>query len=218
VQRAPGIPCALCFLGEWILQNSGASRAECGVLARHSGRCQRVRAKRGPMTGSASYPESRDSRCAIAHLGSGAHAPSRNDDCRTDPAAGNDGNFEFKNSKRSNIIAFRAVSNYGAVSFYSRRLGQKCRNQACRGLKRGSGRISPAMSSLIGSIAAATPPTHRSTRSCRPAWWCRAAPTRHCGRWRSAAKKAASSRPRGGGRRNAARPSMTVSSSIFPST
>src|SRR5216684_2484739 len=36
------------------------------------GRCQRVRAKRGPMTGSASNPESRDS-------GSGANAPSRND-------------------------------------------------------------------------------------------------------------------------------------------
>src|SRR5215510_2509030 len=36
------------------------------------GRCQRVRAKRGPMTGSASNPESRDS-------GSGACAPSRND-------------------------------------------------------------------------------------------------------------------------------------------
>src|SRR5712672_3039656 len=36
------------------------------------GRCQRVRARRGPMTGSASNPESRDS-------GSGADAPSRND-------------------------------------------------------------------------------------------------------------------------------------------
>src|SRR6202171_2380280 len=39
------------------------------------GRCQRVRAKRGPMTGSASNPESRDS-------GSGANAPSRNDGAR----------------------------------------------------------------------------------------------------------------------------------------
>src|SRR6266850_1323097 len=38
------------------------------------GRCQRVRAKRGPMTGSAS-----NLRCAIAHLRSGADAPSRND-------------------------------------------------------------------------------------------------------------------------------------------
>jgi len=28
VQRAPGIPCALCFLGERFLQNSGASRRE----------------------------------------------------------------------------------------------------------------------------------------------------------------------------------------------
>jgi hypothetical protein len=31
--------------------------------------------------------------------------------------AGYDGNFEFKNPKRSKIIAFPAVSNYGAVSF-----------------------------------------------------------------------------------------------------
>jgi len=28
VQRAPGFPCALCFLREWIMQNSGALRRE----------------------------------------------------------------------------------------------------------------------------------------------------------------------------------------------
>jgi hypothetical protein len=27
-RRAPGIPCALCFRGRWLVQNSGASRRE----------------------------------------------------------------------------------------------------------------------------------------------------------------------------------------------
>src|SRR5438309_4623748 len=37
---------------------------------------------------------------------------------------GYEGDFEFKNSKRPKIIAFPVFSNYGAVSFCSRRLGQ----------------------------------------------------------------------------------------------
>jgi hypothetical protein len=58
------------------------------------GRCQRVRAKRGPMTGSASNPESRDSpmrNCASEVWSGACHraarsadplGPSRNDDCK----------------------------------------------------------------------------------------------------------------------------------------
>jgi hypothetical protein len=50
----------------------GAARRLANPRSVIPGRCQRVRATRSPMTGSASNPESRDS-------GSGADAPSRND-------------------------------------------------------------------------------------------------------------------------------------------
>ena len=43
------------------------------------------------------------------------------------------------------------------------------------------------------------PPTPRSTRSCRPAWWCPAPSTRRCGRWRSARDDGRIVTPRGGG-------------------
>jgi hypothetical protein len=32
VRRAPGIPHALCFRGEWIMRNSGAPRREVGKV------------------------------------------------------------------------------------------------------------------------------------------------------------------------------------------
>jgi hypothetical protein len=68
VVKAPGIT-APCGAGHLVMARSKATSDERPVIP---GRCQRVRAKRGPMTGSASNPESRDS-------GSGADAPSRND-------------------------------------------------------------------------------------------------------------------------------------------
>ena len=49
------------------------------------------------------------------------------------------------------------------------------------------------------STAAVTPPTPRSTRSCRPAWWSPAPSTRRCGRLRSPAMPGGKSPPRGGG-------------------
>ena len=60
-------------------------------------------------------------------------------------------------------------------------------------------------------------PTPRSTRSCRPAWWSRAPSTRRCGRLRSPAMPGGRSRRAAAAPRNAARPSMTASSSISPS-
>src|SRR5713101_4516702 len=110
VQRAPGIPCALCFPGEWFCKNSGASRrgiAEVcreyeratfpAVIARH-----RVGAERRPMTGSSrAIQYSRGGR-------DGIEKPRRTG---YPACAGYDGTFEFKNSKWSKIIAFPVFSN-----------------------------------------------------------------------------------------------------------
>src|SRR6266404_648602 len=64
--------CDMVVSSDFLFSSLRGAKRRSNPVAVIPGRCQRGRAKRGPMTGSASNPESRDS-------GSGANAPSRND-------------------------------------------------------------------------------------------------------------------------------------------